>query len=397
MRFSNLRFLSMLVAVCVIEPDGAHAQQTSDSAGIPVTLNRARSASGTGNWALAAQPTVELGVASGAPEYELFRVFDGAVLTDGTIVIANAGTFQLRFYDSGGRHLRSAGREGAAPGEFQSLALAGVFDGDSLLTYDMSQRRASVFAPDGTFTRSFSVPVSLEGTATRPAGVLSDGSLVLVRLSIPTDRTPLHRIPNAIDVVPSRGGAPISLGVFGGAEQLRFRLRDGYGGVWGVPFGPAVSYAAARDRIVVATTEAFSLRVYDSGGRALRVIRQQGAPRALHPREFDRVRASTLANRPPDQRMMLEQVFEQLPRHPTLPFFDELLIDRVGNAWVRDYALESDVSHTWQVFDRDGRLIAAIQTPSSLRILDVGADYMLATTTDELGVERVRKYELRKR
>jgi hypothetical protein len=94
---------------------------------------------------------------------------------------------------------------------------------------------------------------------------------------------------------------------------------------------------------------------------------------------------------------MMEQVFDQLPRHATLPFFDELLIDRVGNAWVRDYALARDSAHAWQVFDRDGRLIGAIQTPSSMRILDIGADYLLATTTDELGVERVRKYELRKR
>jgi hypothetical protein len=289
------------------------------------------------------------------------------------------------------------GRDGAGPGEFQTLTLAGVFDGDSLLTYDASQRRASVFALDGTFTRSFSVPASLAGTATRAAGVLSDGSLVLVRLSITTDRTPLHRIPNAIDIVSSRGEAPVSLGVFGGAEQLRFRLRDGYGGVWGVPFGPDVSYVAARDRILVGTTEAFSLRLYDSGGRALRVIRQEGAPRPLDPREFDRVRGSTLDNLPPDQRLMMEEMFEQLPRHATSPFFDEIMIDRVGNAWVRDYALESDVSHTWQVFDRDGRLIASLGTPSSLRILDVGADYVLATTTDDLGVERVRKYELRKR
>jgi hypothetical protein len=258
-------------------------------------------------------------------------------------------------------------------------------------------RRASVFGADGTFARSYSVPVSLEGTATRPVGVLSDGSLVLARVSIPNDRTPVHRIPNAIDIVSSRGQAPISLGVFPGAEQLRFRLRDGYGGVWGIPFGPTVSYVAARDRILVGASDAFSLLLYDGSARPLRLIRQQGPARALDPREFEREREAALINRPPDQRMMMEQVFDQLPRHATLPFFDELLIDRVGNAWVRDYALASDDAHAWQIFDRDGRLIATIRTPTSHRILDVGADYVLAATTDELGVERARKYGLRKR
>ena len=73
---------------------------------------------------------------------------------DGRIVLANRGTYELRWYDVEGRFLWSAGRRGEGPGEFRWLTWATLFEGDSVLAYDSQLRRASIFSPAGEFVRA---------------------------------------------------------------------------------------------------------------------------------------------------------------------------------------------------------------------------------------------------
>ena len=72
-------------------------------------------------WRVAAEPTVDIGVLDGAPEYQLFRVRAALTLSDGRIVVSNSGTQQLRLYDPQGRYLVTAGGPGEGPGEFARL------------------------------------------------------------------------------------------------------------------------------------------------------------------------------------------------------------------------------------------------------------------------------------
>jgi hypothetical protein len=81
-----------------------------------------------------------------------------------------------------------------------------------------------------------------------------------------------------------------------------------------------------------------------------------------------------------------------LPKHTTLPAFSGLMIDASGNLWVRDVEPRT----SWQVFGADGVLVAKLTLPEGFEIMDVGDDWILGTITDELGVERVRKYAIRK-
>ena len=42
----------------------------------------------------------------------------------------------------------------------------------------------------------------------------------------------------------------------------------------------------------------------------------------------------------------------------------------------------------------DGRVQGFVDTPPDLELFEIGADYILGTTTDELGVERVQLWSL---
>ncbi len=134
-------------AACAPDSGSSGGFAQRDSAGIRIVENSAPAWSEGEGWRLSDEPTLEIGVLDGAPEYQFYRAFDGARLSDGRIVVANAGTHELRVYDSNGDFLGSSGREGAGPGEFKNIGVLEVFAYDSLLTWDWGNNRSQVFDP----------------------------------------------------------------------------------------------------------------------------------------------------------------------------------------------------------------------------------------------------------
>jgi len=67
---------------------------------------------------LAAAPEMAIGAEDREEVYRLDYVSGVLRLADGTIIVANATTGELRYFDAKGRYLRSASRRGAGPGEF---------------------------------------------------------------------------------------------------------------------------------------------------------------------------------------------------------------------------------------------------------------------------------------
>ncbi len=77
-----------------------------------------------------------------------------------------------------------------------------------------------------------------------------------------------------------------------------------------------------------------------------------------------------------------------------VPAYEGLLVDDAGNLWVRDYRLPWDTVPSWKVFDPEGRWLGTVQTPVRFAIFQIGHDFILGRHYDELGVARVRLYEL---
>jgi hypothetical protein len=110
------------------------------------------------NLQLSSLPSFDVGRAEGAPGHELYRVTGAVRLADGRVVVANSGTSQLRFFDSTGRYLSSAGRRGGGPGEFTGNLKLLPYQGDSLLVWDARLLRFSLFEASGKFVRTLAIP-----------------------------------------------------------------------------------------------------------------------------------------------------------------------------------------------------------------------------------------------
>ncbi len=109
--------------------------------------------SATVQWELSAEPETEIGVVAGDPEYELFDAASSLLLSDGRIVVANAGSRQIRYFAPDGVFLKQVGGAGGGPGEFRDLRRLYADEGDTVLALDAAGRRLAVFDPDGSYVR----------------------------------------------------------------------------------------------------------------------------------------------------------------------------------------------------------------------------------------------------
>jgi len=361
--------------------------EVTDSADIPVVTNGPQPAPGSAPWTFATQPLMLLGIVDGAEPYMFDRIAGGAVLSDGTVVVAEAASLQLRFFNALGDHLVSVGNFEGEPEVFRTLQLVGAFAGDSLVVLDRISRRFSVVAPDGTLARGYPVPEAVVPGGL-PMGVLHDGSVVMRRAAPVPVGVPNFRRQSLIDVLTPDGQHAGALGEFPGHETVM--LPDSY--AVGAPWWRTVHSVAAGRHIAVGTNDAFSIRMYRADGTVERLVRQDVPPDPTvdtteRDRQFENIIAGTEARRflradvaPEDlarHQDRLATALAQIPRHEMPPAFSGLLLDRADNLWVRRYSPVVTPSDDWQVFGPDGALLAQLTLPEGLIVLEIGDYWVL--------------------
>lgn len=359
-----LALMTVLLSACEAMP------RTDD--GVPVVANDSPGVEGV--WEIENHPILHVRGDSGEVA-DLHRVSSAVRLSDGSIVVGDA-VQRVVVYDGEGRHVRTIGRRGSGPGEFQAVAWVRQYSGDSLLVFDPRLMRASVLTADG-FVRSFTLargagnPVAL--------GAFADGSILAGARAV-SDMPPsgfgLLR-PDLLLTRHARDGALMdSLGVVRADEIAiiqRVIVRPAFVRRTRVAVGPT--------RFHVALTDSFAITTYDADGRPVRVIKK---PHPLVP-----VSAAALASNLP--------AGVELPVPPAYPAMGELLLDDAGNLWAEDPATDVPASGSWFVFNENGRLLGTVQAPERFRPLHVGVDRILGVWQDSSDVEHLRMHRIRKR
>ncbi len=394
MRLLRPPILALVIVACSSGDSAPPAAQVVDSAGVKVVVNPPPDTAGP-FFRLSPDPIATIGGAGAeGPEYQLFRVGHGTVLGSGNIVVSNAGTDELRFYDPSGRYVRSAGGKGDGPGEFAAPSLVGAFAGDSLMVADVRLKRYSVFDSAGAFVRSFPAPAEL-GFGYPTVGLLRDGSVMALPRGVP-DAPPTPQVvrdPKRVLRVAPDGASTSAFGAFPGAE-VSMAGRSGFP----VIFGRDLHVAARGDRVAVGNDDSYSIRIYDGSGALLHVVRQTREPARVQPGDFDRVFPEGLRPDAPPSAMKtaMAPALEHMPHVTTFPAYGDLLLDRSGRLWVPEYDPTgfNAKSSSYQAFDDDGVFLGRLDLPDGATILDAGPDWLLARSQDDLDVERVVLYRL---
>jgi hypothetical protein len=381
-----------------------------DSAGVQIVTNVGEGAWTAGDgWRLSDRPAVTIGTVQGPPAQQLDRVPDAARLSDGTIVVGNGGTGELRFFDARGQHVATAGGSGGGPGEFRQLTALESTDADSVFVYDAQASRISVFSGQGTFVRSVSLEDDPAGLS--PAGWFVDGSFVAEGSSVASDEQPTgeglftFRTASTFHLY-GRGGEHIrelatlagdvrtALLTSGGSGDFRIRTAS-------IPFLREL-HADVGDRLLVtAGTDRRSVRYYDSVGSLVRIVRDEAdRPRPLEEEHLESwVEEQVDGAEDRAARRRLRNQLEQIELDPLLPRFEALLLGAGDRLWMREYrppGAEPGPA-TWTVFGTEGRRLGTVEMPSRFEPFEIGDGYALGVWTAELDVQTIRLYRLLRR
>lgn len=401
-----------VLAACGRESAPPPSFTSHDSAGIHVVASTSP-ALRDGAWRVDTTPTVRIGQAAGPPEYQLYRVGPIARLSDGAIVVAVAT--ELRFFAAHGRWVRTVGRRGGGPGEYQAIQLVRRLQGDSLLVWDQRSRRATILAPDGSFVRD-SVVSSGQGSPPKAVAALDDGRLVFASAvaRFPTASTPYWREGLDYTLQAAVSDSPrIPLARLRGTE-MQVSVGQPQGNFTTVsltplPFSRDAFAAAGPGHVYLGDSDRYHVRVFAADGTPAIILRVTGDPRPVTDALLDslgdyrhhlgEVRRAELAgagrrNRAPSRpaRWYRDQV-RSYTRVPTAPAFSALIADDAGHLWIRRYDTpwrESVASARWDVFDADGRLLARVTTPVGFAVRCIAGNLVLGVVTDDLGVEYVQ-------
>ena len=387
-----------------------------DSAGIRIIESSAPAWDGDG-WRVSDTPSVVIGRREGDERYLLGWVHwrSGAVvLRDGRIAVLDGRSAMIRVYSPEGEHIEDWGRRGEGPGEFGSYpGRIFPYRGDSILVSEETQQ-FSVFDDEGRFGRRAMAGMRLslwydlrdivergillaEYGCCEFLGPLPTGALLLsTPQMIPNSGTGTKRGSVLVAVVPDTGGVADSLGVFN-AGRYRPGAAPG-GGPGGFHFQPSFAAAVGRGGYLVADGDSYSIEAYDASGRLSRIIRLGREPRPV----TDEVkvvyeaelREELLESGDPEEAI---RGALSVPYPPNLPTFEWLHVDPEGNIWAgqRRYGAGGDM-HEFFVFAGDGRYLGIVEVPAKLSVLQVGADFILAQFSDDLGVQYVHMYGIQK-
>lgn len=341
-------------------------------------------------WTLSTQPVLDIG---GEGREPLFMVTSAARAPSGDVVVANAGAGELRWFDASGRLVRSAGRKGGGPGEFQHIAWVGLLPGDSVAAWDPVLRRLSIFADDGRFARAVSIPA--RGPLATLVGMLNGSFVLATRVNVePAGGATVWRDSLLFLRVGLLGEVRDTVGRFPGTEWYA----DAAGTrVQTRPLGRQTVAAVAGATLYVGTGDAYLITAYGPDGAPRGEIRKPHRPLRLQPRDRQAFLSEVVQVGGSEQdRQERTRMLADAPFPESMPPYTSLTADTEGNLWVRETQRPGALPQfsRWSVFNSDGEWIASVRGPARFKAFQIGRDWILGTQTVEDGTEHVRVYRI---
>ena len=387
---SVLRYVAVLplfcLSSCMSGDFDAPLLVQRDSAGVQIVEAMRPLWGDAGGWSIEPDPLVDLSLSGSGTSHEFFRVRDFRQRPDGSLVVADRGSQEVRLYSSSGEFQGSVGGAGDGPGEFRNLWQVEPAAEDILV---LDQRgRITVFAPDLGPTRTFDV-------AARAFDLhdLSDGTVVVEVFSY-TETPPGTQVirSSAALLRYDLSGARIdSLGEIAGAEEVYREI--GERSISGDPLFPREGHLAANgDVILLGSADLMEVRELSVTGDVVRILRIPDYPLSLTDEEVAAEREALFdVELPPGATFppFMRQFIEELPTPAARPAYSDILVDPSGAIWLELYRgrSEQDRPQAWLVLDADGTWLGTVDAPDGFAVMDITMDAVLGVWRDELGVE----------
>lgn len=373
------------IAACSGSDSGPPLMIQRDSAGIEIVEATRPLWGNSSGWSIDVDPVVDLALSGSGPPHEFYQVRSMKQRPDGSLLIADGSSLEVRLYSETGQFRGSLGGSGGGPGEFRDLDRIEMA-GDTLLA--LGDGRVTVVTPDLTAVRTFDLDRFIPGLLfTTHLHYLDEGA-ILPELFSPVlpGRGPsgLHWHPVPLLLFDMEGEQIDSIGETRGHEQ--YLSGEGSSRTGGPLFARTSHVAALGQRIYRGSSEMMQVEELDTSGNLVRILRIPDYPLELSEARIAAEREALIERFGP---MGGQQLFGNAPASDTRPAFADILVDPSGAVWLELYRGESeqDEPEEWLVLDADGTWLGTLEIPDRFNVSDIAMDAVLGVWEDELDVE----------
>lgn len=334
------------------------------------------------------EEVLRIGVVEGPEELQFNRITAARFLDDGSVLVGNAGTGEVRRFRRDGAWMGSFGALGQGPGEHRSIT--GIWaSGDTVWVVDNVSHRLTTWLADGRHLSTRRIPMAGPEGRGWVHGRTGDGRFV---------------VAGVVYGVPDRdGNRPDSVDLFlwdedaDWAEELVgryfFHMLHMYQEVLGFTWYPAPLRSAGRvaasggDVWILEGNEGYLERVTAEGRDRMELAMSQRVPvsgehRQLYEEEW-------VGSVPEQARPRLRNALQAMTFPDHLPIASNLMVGGDGSVWVQRFSIGPQEAETWWRIppgdaDRDHVIFPRPFTP-----MDALGDLVVGVDRDDMDVQYV--------
>ena len=306
-----------------------------------------------------------------------------AVDDRGNIFTADTGNVRIQEYDKTGKHLRSIGRKGQGPGEFQFPGIV-RFDGEGNISIiDSPTRALKVFSPDGTYKKS--VPLR---TFLQPNFYLSkEGFIFGLEINYMAKDGP--RI--AVVKLSPDGTSMETIAQFLG--ELK-------------PNQPAYALHVYTNFIALCGlsptafcygfSASYKIFVADGQGKTSFVIEKEENPQPITGKEKEFILKKGAGPMGGIARAKIEKIEDAAVFPPHRPYFGKVLADDAGRIYItkRSSVLDQAKIQETDIFSKDGIYLYRAKIPFIPEVIKAGFMYEI-WKNEETGDIMIARYKIK--
>jgi 6-bladed beta-propeller len=305
----------------------------------------------------------------------------------GQIYVLDAGNKRIQVFDEAGSHVRTIGREGRGPGEFQFPASFTIEGTGVMAVHDFGKRAILRFDSTGEFLDQRPAPRGIFGPiraagpvyyyATQGMDSATGGNFFRLRRATATDTAEVAavQLPASKSINYESCGIVISL----------------------LPLlANPPSWDTRVDRLALAGVADYTVRIFEADIEVRQVHRRlepQAATPELVTRELGDGEAWTIGGGR-TCTVPSEEVIEKRGIAERIPLINKVAVTPDGGLWVQREVMGEDVGPV-DVFDATGEYVGTLPAESPWPVDFGPSNRILVLEKDELDVPRVAVYRIR--
>ncbi|UCE22916.1 MAG: 6-bladed beta-propeller [Candidatus Aminicenantes bacterium] len=310
---------------------------------------------------------------------------------DGNIYVTDQDRNTVKKYDSNGNFLRSIGRPGQGPGEFQDMSEVRFTSDGNIYLNDVKTQRLSYFSKEGNYLKAVKFPTMFERVVINSKRFYVARSVDNVELGKGKKwdyfyglfdeslnlKAEFLRLPQEKDVNKNNSKDSVAQVL---ADSLSERA-----------FQPSVNYVLDKnDLIYFGYPENYEIKVYSSAGKLRKIIQRDFKPSEIskwHKEYFKNSQSELFMSKIPANEE--EKVFDLVEYPKYMPAYEKFILMESGWIFVIVDSVR-DGSTLVDIFNKDGEYLAQFETdvPTDWLFFNNGKAYAVATIDDYKYIKR---------